>query len=327
MSDKFIFPKDFNPGAVPDRPDARDYKYSDIVFGAPEIDWEKGYDVEKELGIELKCEHQNGSSSCVAQAYTKLGEVLNFVETKKMIDLSAKSIYEQIFLPTGGASLRDGAKAIVDGGVALEEAISSYENGNPPSEVYMRKQTITAEIRKAMLVFKAKEYRTLGFATADYVAHAILNNFGCVTGAIGSSAGWTQFVVRPPQPEEPTWGHAIYLLAFGIDKIGKWFEFLNSWGKGWGKEGRGRVYFDQYDIPNNFFGGWALVDQPNVTPMANSNVKIIKDQNSPSVGIWLPALSPEALKSYCLNFGIEIPLKPDGSPDWDKWIQGTLILK
>lgn len=325
--DNSILKKNFNPGAFPDRPDARDLKYSDIVFGAPQIDWEKGYDVERELKITLRREHQNGSSSCVAQAYTKLMEVLNFIETKKLVDFSPKSIYEQIFLPQGGATLRDGAKAAVDGGVALEADVPSYENGVPPSEAYMRKQTLTADIRKSMRVFKCKEYRTLGFATAEYVAHAIANNYGCVTGAIGSNVGWSTTVVRPPKPGEQTWGHAIYLLAYGIDKIGKWFEFLNSWGKSWGANGRGRVYFNQYDMANNFFGGWALTDQPNITPMANSNVKIIKDQNSPSVGIWLPALSEEALKSYCLNFGIEVPYKEDGGIDWEKLIQGNLILK
>jgi len=60
--------------------------------------------------------------------------------------------------------------------------------------------------------------------------------------------------------------------------------------------------------------------------MKNNNVKVIKDSNSPAVGIWLPALSQEALESLCMNFGIEIPKKADGSVDWNSWIEGTLTL-
>jgi len=58
-----------------------------------------------------------------------------------------------------------------------------------------------------------------------------------------------------------------------------------------------------------------------------TNIKIIKDSESASVGIWLPALSEEALKSYCLNFGITVPTKPDGGVDWENWIDGELKLK
>ena len=72
----FKLPKKFNPGAYLDRPDDRDRKYKDIVFGAPEIDWVKGYNVEKDLGYEFLIESQGASSSCVGQAWSKYLEVL-----------------------------------------------------------------------------------------------------------------------------------------------------------------------------------------------------------------------------------------------------------
>lgn len=58
-----------------------------------------------------------------------------------------------------------------------------------------------------------------------------------------------------------------------------------------------------------------------------SNAKIIKDKNSAAVGIWIPAISPDAITSYCLNFGITVPKKENGDIDWDKFINGELVLK
>jgi len=322
------FNKYFNPGAYPDRLDERDREYGEIVFGTPEIDWKKGYDVERALGIKLKVEHQDGSSSCVGQAWAKYTEVIDFVETGEILDHSAKSIYEQIYLPDGGAYIREGAKAIVKGGVALEDWVSSYEDGLPPSEQYMRISSITPETREKMKVYQAKEYRSIGPANPDLIAHAIMNNYGAVSGARGDGKGWSgknkdNFIVNPPVSSDP-WGHAYYFLAFGKDERGRWFEFLNSWGEKWGNSGRGRMYYDDYDMASNTFGVWTLVDLPNIM---QSNVKIIKDKNSPTCGIWLPATTEEALKSYCLNFGLEVPKKEDGSIDWDEWIQGILELK
>lgn len=58
-----------------------------------------------------------------------------------------------------------------------------------------------------------------------------------------------------------------------------------------------------------------------------TNVKVIKDANSPAVGFWCPANNPEGLIAMARNYGIEIPKRADGSIEWDKLIQGTLILK
>ena len=273
------FSDNFNPGAYRDRPDNRDYKYRDIILGAPVIDWEKGYNIEEELGIKLKVESQDGSSSCVGQAWAKYTEVLNFVETSKLVDHSAKSIYEQIYLPTGGAYIRDGAHAVVNVGVALETTLSSYFNGNPPSEEYMRKQMITDEIREEMKIYQAKDYYSIGSNDADLIAHAIQNNWGAVSGANGDNQGWKDWIVKPPVSSSP-WGHAYYYIGFGKDEKGKYFDFKNSWGADWGKDGRGRMYFDEYNMPNNTFGVWTLVDKSNIN---EEDMLLVKTQNNPHI--------------------------------------------
>jgi hypothetical protein len=280
---KFKLPKNFRPGAFPDRPDSRDYKYEDIVIKAPVIDWEKGYDIENELNTVLKTENQGGSSSCVGQAYGKYAESLNFFEEKKFVDLSPKSIYEQIFLPGGGAYLRDGAKAVVDGGISTETIVPSYENGTPPTEAYMISQTLTDIIRKEMMTYQSKEYRLIGAANPDMIADAIINNCGAVSGAVGDNNGWGDWIVKPPKTSNP-WGHAFFLKGFGIDSTGKYFDFINSWGLGWGKGGRGRMYFDMYNMPENTFGIWTLVDKPNtVDGQSNNLLETIKLVGRPEV--------------------------------------------
>jgi len=249
-------------GAFRDRPDARDYPLRDVC-GAVLIDWDTGYDVEKALGVNLKVEHQNGSLSCVAQAWTKYTEVLDLVETGRMPDHSAKSIYEQIYLPEGGAYLRDGAQAIVKGGVALESWIPSYDsNGNPPLEEFMRKQTITPELRKKMKVYQAKEYRSIGSADVDLIAWAIQNSYGAVTAADGDNAGWVDGIIKNPVKRE--WGHAFYFTAFGKDGHGRFLKFINSWGTKWGFNGWGIIYVDEFNISQHLYGAWTLIDKPNV---------------------------------------------------------------
>jgi len=291
------FTEDFNPGGYPDRPDNRDYSYNELVMGdsgeVPEIDWEKGFDVEKELEILLLREMQGSSLSCVGQAWGKYTEVLDFIETEKPIDHSAKSIYEQIFLPQGGAYLRDGAKTIVKGGIATEKDVPSYpyvqlDDGrihkNPPLEDFMRQQTITDEIREKMKIYQAKEYRKVQPTSPEILAHAIMNNWGAVSGARGDNAGWAKKIIVEPPSTDKTWGHAYYDLAFGIDEKGKWFDLLNSWGDRWGNNGRGRMYWDEYDMAKNTFSIWTLVDKPNVVLNGESDkIRTYKERGKPEI--------------------------------------------
>lgn len=290
MPDEFKFPENFNPGAYKDRPDSRDKPYDEVVAaGEIEIDWEKGYNVETEIkenfGIELKVENQGSSLSCVAQAWSKYAEVLNIFETQGQTDLSAKFIYEQIFLPQGGAYIRDGAKILTKQGSCLEDILPSYEKVtgsqgqilaiNPLNESQMREQKITDEIRNKALPYQAKEYRSIGPALADLMAHAILHNKGGVGGGYGSNESWGSWIVMPGS----AWAHCIFYTGFGLDEKGKYFDFLNSWSKGWGKNGRGRMYFELFDMPNNSFGMWTLIDKPNTTTM----IATIKLPNKPEI--------------------------------------------
>jgi len=51
--------------------------------------------------------------------------------------------------------------------------------------------------------------------------------------------------------------------------------------------------------------------------MPETNVKVLKDKNSNTVGYFLPAIDSSAFRSMGANFGISVPLK-DGETNWSK---------
>jgi len=343
-------------GAIRDPKDERDLSYDKYVMGAKgiEIDWDKGFDIRNVLGGDIKIKNQKDSMSCVGQGvsyYVWVKQIIEMIEKyslklpelvdkcqNEVDEVSAKAIYSQIFLkPSGGAYIRSGMKLIIDWGSVFEHNVSSLNNGEKTEEEFMRdKSWFNEKMNELAKTLKGKEYRVISAANnMDLFAQAIMKNHGVVGGVQGQSGkGWN--TENPQSPDsDNTWGHCIYYGAFGKDELGKFIATPNSWGKmefnkdyiwkpgdkpgaGWQKLREN--YFNNYYQ----FNPWTYVDKKN-TKMAN--VKIIKDENSSSVGIWIPALSEESLKSYCLNFGIEIPKLENGEIDWGNFINGTLKLK
>jgi len=259
--------KQYFTGALPDPQDNRDYKYDSIACGAAQFDWDKGYDIEKELEITIPFKDQDGSSSCVGQAWAYYTAVLNTAETHVYSDVSAKAIYSQIFLPSGGAYIRGGGSLIVDYGALLETAVSSYEGGNPPAETFMRQlDWRNDDIDKVAKILAAKEYRTIEAKdNMDFFAKAIRDNHGVVGGVYGgNNSSWG--TNEPKPPTNPTWGHAIYFGKAGIDSLGKYIATPNSWGTrskddlhkdGWQK------LREDYFNSGHMFNPWTLIDKVN----------------------------------------------------------------
>lgn len=322
-------------GAVEDTPDDRDYFYELPLGASPitESEWNRGFDIEKELGFVMPKKNQFASLSCVGQAVSQYVAVKNTVETGVYDEVSAKAIYSQIFLPQGGAYFREGMSLIKDWGSLFEERLKSYRENGTTDETFMRdKSWKNAELDKVAKFLQAYDYKSITGYTIDIFAQAIRDNHGVLAGVTGTNNGtWYSETPLSPNPNTPQydlWGHALYFGKFGKDSRGKWIASPNSWGLNtWQK-----FYEDEWFLKKNSLGGswmfspWTLQDKPNDNFM-NTNVKVIKDKNSSAVGLWLPALSEQALKSLCLNFGINVPKNPDGGVDWDSWIQGELILK
>jgi hypothetical protein len=233
----------FNPGGIEDRVDTRDHKWTEVGFGSAPFDWSVGYDVQEEVanaigitGFKIPVKDQNGSGSCGGQAWSYYAEVLEAVSSKTFEERSAKFIYAQTYVPGGGSYGRDNCEIFVKQGVAREETLPSYENGNPPSELFMtRSQDILASTRQDAKLSMALSYANVD-SIIDQVAQAIRDNKGVVLGVRGQNNGtWVSPYPVPPTSFE--WGHWVYAgkakMINGVKHIG----FLNSWGIGVGDLG------------------------------------------------------------------------------------------
>jgi hypothetical protein len=348
-------------GAHRDPVDWRDHSYDNIVAAAAPviIDWETGFDIRNVLGGDVKIKCQYASLSCVGQGWSyyiwvkqvieMMGQYgmnlsqLRVAHSEEVDQISAKAIYSQIFIEsTGGAYVRDGAVLAVGWGSVFEKIVPSLNPAtNIAEESFMRdKAWKTATIDALAKMLCGLEFAVINACdNMDLFAQAIMQNHGVVGGVEGqNSRGWNTENPLAPIHGQPIWRHCLYYGAFGTDDKGRFIATPNSWGNAWQSplrdwkpgdppgDGWQKLRADYFNSIDQF-NPWTYVDKPNKEPSMATNVKIIKDANSQACGIWLPAISPEALKSYCLNFGITVPKKPDGSIDWDKWIDGTLTLK
>lgn len=245
-------------GAIPREWDKRNIIYSEMLAGAEALDWERGFDL-SEL-IPLKVEHQGSSSSCVGQAWSKYAEVLEYMENKQFKDLSARFIYSRIYEPQGGAYIYKGAKVLNEIGVASENTVSSYENGNPPSEDFMRVLDNSEAVLNEAKIYRAKFHAYVDF-NIDSFALAIKQQHGLVTGFRGSYEGVATPFIRPPLSNEQQWGHAVYCVGAKLIEGKKYIKFINSWGEKWGDKGMGYLGED-YFASGMLFNAITLVDLP-----------------------------------------------------------------
>lgn len=237
---------EYQNGCQLEEPDKRDH-IAEEVLGSQPFDWEKGYDIEDEVG-KLKVEHQGPSLSCVGQAISKYVEVFT-----GNIDRSAKDLYSRIFLKEygGGAFIRTGMKKATGIGICKETLIPSYDRGNPPSEEFMRRLEENPATVADALTAKAESYAVIQHhSNMDTIADILSRSRGVVTGVKLSREGWRNPpFVRPPKEGEKTYGHAIYLGKAKLINGKKYIKFLNSYGDKWGDKGWGwldRDYFRAY---------------------------------------------------------------------------------
>ncbi len=324
---RFFLPhKRFGTGAVPDAIDNRDFKYDELALGAAPVDWEKGYDIEKELDFTLPFKNQGGSSSCVGQAWAYYNGIINLAEVEAYNDSSAKAYYSQIFLPGGGAYLREGGKLTVNWGAVSEQVVPSYQNGQAPTEKFITDNSWkNKKIDKLAEVLQSKEYRTLSASKSmELFAQAIRDNLGVVGGVYGSNNGsWGTNEPKPPKNGEDRWGHAIYFGKFGIDSIGKYIATPNSWGTrnqvdtlhpdDWQK------LREDYFSSGSMFNPWTLTDKPNAAaPISKETLKVLKENEKKFI---IEAEGP-GRKSVVVNGKLQNVVN-DREPDASIYVQAN----
>lgn len=333
-----LLPKIYT-GAVREEQKEKDYIY-EALGSAPltQEEWEKGYDVEKELGLTIPFKNQQSSYSCVGQAWSIYWAVKNAIKTGRLDIISAKAIYSKISLGYArGAYIRDGGKLLTEYGALPEELVKSFRDNGLTDESFMIDKSWETEALIEMASnLKAEDYYLVTGLGIDAFARAIKDGKGMVAGVEGNNNGtWSSNEPKRPAdntPQNDTWGHALFFGKFGIDEKGKYIATPNSWGT---RNQKDKLHPDDWQklredwfINSNryMFNPWIAI--PKTKNMeTNETAKILKDKNSKAVGIWLPAISEAVLKSYALNMGKVLPYKADGSLDWEKAIDGEFEYK
>ena len=236
------YQKGYN-GCPPSPPDSRDIPFGAVLQPVFLPSWQEGSGF-KPFYSQLKVEHQGTTLSCVSQAFSKYLELLNLFDTGEVKDLSARYIYSQIYLPQGGAYIRDGAKIATKQGDCEEKLMSSYmPNGNPPSEMFMR----------GRLEGKQKTVKDNA-----YIYHSKLNyswiadgrDFEILRQAIYQYKGFISGFN----------GHCVFFVDWGQDEKGMFLIYINSYGNEIGENGLCKYYKNN---PYQLYDIMVLVDAPN----------------------------------------------------------------
>jgi hypothetical protein len=248
----------FGKGAVAQPLHRKDYRL-EVATGAVVLP--RKFSIKERVG---KIKNQGPSLSCVGQSYAYYVEVLNHIETGEKIELSARDNYSLIYLPDGGAYAKDGAAKISKEGNVLEKDAVSYENGKTPSETFMRKRDdITGEEIENGKTYIIQKYVTWDNTNLELFKQAIVQGNGCVIVSWGNNVVWGNGeVVLPDVPSQMSWRHQVYLTGYDDDK--KAFEFVNSWGEGWGNKGFGWLPYE-YVTQGYVTNPITLIDVPNET--------------------------------------------------------------
>lgn len=297
--DLYFNQPNFNPGGLLDRFDNRDYQFEEVGGADAEVpfDWNKGFDIEKDLAVSLKIPNfkltvkdQGFSFSCGGQAWATLAEVLEAEVTGSYEPRSAKYLYSQTCVPSGGSRGRDNADIYIHQGIARESVLPSYQNGKTPTEDFMQRSVdITDMIRLNARPVKASAYAQVG-TEMESIAVAMRSQFGVVLGVDGSNNGtWISEFPKPPSVVQ--WRHWIY--AGKAKKINgkKYIGILNSWGTTVGVGGwqwLGEDYFTK-----NVWSAWTHVFAP--TLPQDFTHKFLKDMKYGQKNLEVAALQ-DALK-------------------------------
>ncbi len=216
-------------GAIDSPHDVRDYKYHRVkgLGMAPvPFDWNAGYDIEQRLGFPILPEDQGISSACSLNG-KRTKEVPLALKAKTFLRLSGHDLYDHIFYPTGGSTMRDIAKWLVQVGIREESVVTSYMNGMPPTEAFMRDRSLSNAATSPL-------YKGFGYAfpktDIETIACATRDNGVCLIQITGyDNLSWrTTF----PQTRiaGAAWSHFITVGKLKLINGKRFVGILNSWG-------------------------------------------------------------------------------------------------
>lgn len=238
-------------GAIRDKKDRRDYKFSDVAMGLEPFDWSVGYSIPLELNVK----DQNGSSSCGGQAWAYYGQALDPDFEEK----SAKFIYAHTNAPGGGSAGRTNCDFVIKNGWGDESKCSSYDEGKPPKEPFMIRKDISIEAYDDAKLDKGLSYAQVT-SDIDAIALAIRENKGCVIGICGKNNGtWSgRYPIKPTKIDNTCWNHWMYCFEARLINGKKYIGAYNSWGTDTGDNGKQWISEDYIKYPY-IWSVWTLV--------------------------------------------------------------------
>jgi len=211
-------------GAVPEPFDIRDHRIEEVLRAFPSFDWEKGFDIEEKLGIKIPIKNQGSSGSCVGQAWSYYAGILEAFEIGIYREKSARWIYSQIYLPNGGAYLRQGGKILTNQGV-----VPSVLFPDKRTEMEMReRKDATKDLEAIAKVYLKENYLSIPERNIDEIASIMAMNNGFVSGVKDDFTQWNS--AFPKMGIKDDNGHALYFCKARKINGRKYLGFINSWG-------------------------------------------------------------------------------------------------
>jgi hypothetical protein len=163
---------------------------------------------------------QGSSSSCVAQATAYYVQLLNYIETTGQVPMSARDVYSLIFQPEGGAYIADACKKVCNSGCVPEIDATSYYNGQPPTESFMRlRSDINPKFQNDGMEYLAKKYVTWDNTNLDLYKQAIIQGNGMVAVTWGNNYCWgtgvkNGVILLPDDKTQMAWRHGLYFCGY-----------------------------------------------------------------------------------------------------------------
>ena len=260
-------------GAIPSPRDYRDIQLASIAPLATALPPKHMEDVSM-----LPVWHQRKLGACVGHAFAKYKQHLDFLDTNKVVPLSARYLYALAKCRDGytdeGTYPRLVASILYNEGCATEKTVPNDTTLAHEAYVYGRKEAnLPAGANKDAIPYKIASYAFANPQNVVELKRAIVEGHGAslllqlgaewYTAKSGVITWEGKEIIPLRAPKTVISGHEVFLFGYEDTEDGrtKFFVF-NSWSTDWGDDGLAWFYHDEYkkylveavtivDVPNH----------------------------------------------------------------------------